>query len=93
MQCQDVDQKLIDSIHDYVDEYLDSFNRQLSVYEQYACILIAYDNILNECKKVCSQDNINKIVIIRHYGDELEKTLKEMKIDEKVKEIYMKGLN
>lgn len=86
--CENVCDHLINRIHDHVEQYLDSINRSLSAEEQYAHILYAYDDLIKECKKEYSQDNVDTIIIVRHLGDELVSALKELGISEEVKIIY-----
>lgn len=90
---KDVNKKLVNEIQEYVEEYLGTFNIFLSDSQQYACILMAYDNIVNECKKICTQDNIDKIIMIRHFGDEIIEHLKEINLYDEVKKIYLNGLD
>lgn len=86
--CNEVDNYLVNKIHDHVEQYLDSIDIPLSTEEQYAHILHAYDNVIKECKKEYSQDNIDTIIIARHLGDELGLALEELGILEEVKLIY-----
>ncbi len=86
--CEDVNDYLVNRIHDYVEQYLDSINTLLSTEEQYAHILCAYDNLIKECKKEYSQDNVDTIIMVRHLGDELISALEELGISEEVKLIY-----
>lgn len=91
--CEEVKREKINEIHQYVEDFLGSFPFQLSEEQQYAGILIAYDNILKECKKKYSEDNVEKIIIITHLGDELVENLKEIELYDLVKNIYMEGIN
>lgn len=86
--CEQVGDHLVNRIHDHVEQYLDSINIPLSSEEQYAHILFAYDNLIKECKKEYSQDNIDTIIMVRHLGDELVSALEELGISEEVKLIY-----
>lgn len=86
----EISNKLLDDINEYVENYLDSFERQLSEPEQYAAILMAYDMLI----KKCIDDESNSVdikIVAEHFGDEIVKKAEEDGIGEAVKEIYIKG--
>lgn len=89
-QNTEISDELLDDINRYVENYLDSFERQLSEPEQYAAILMAYDMLI----KKCNQDDSGCVdikIVAEHFGDELVKKAEESGIGEAVKEIYIKG--
>lgn len=87
--CTDVEEEIIDSVHQHVEEFLGSYDRQLSEAEQYAAILMAYDILIQKCSK--GDEPIDKKIIAEHYGDKVIEKIKKKGIDEKVKELYIKG--
>ncbi len=87
---EDIEVELIDSIHKFVEEYLDSFDRQLSEVEQAAAILIAYDKLIKKCS--VNEEPIEKKIIAEHFGDKLIRKMEKKKLDQEVKNVYIKGL-
>lgn len=49
--CMDVEEEVVESVHQHVEKYLESYDRQLSEAEQYAAILMAFDKLIERCSK------------------------------------------
>ena len=80
---------LIKNINKYVEDYLDSIGKELNEIEQYAHILVAFDKLIEECKKECSSNNIDTILLACNFGDEIIENIKKLEIEEQVKDIYL----
>lgn len=87
--CIDIEEEIVESVHKHVEDFLDSYDKQLSEPEQYAAILMAFDKLIEKCSK--GDEPVEKKIIAEHYGDELIEKVKEKGLDIKVKELYMKG--
>ena len=87
--CMDVEEEVVESVHNHVEEFLGIYDRQLSETEQYAAILMAFDKLIEKCSK--GDEPVEKKIIAEHYGDELIEKIKEKGLDAEVRELYVKG--
>lgn len=85
----DVEEEVVESVHNHVEEFLGIYDRQLSETEQYAAILMAFDKLIEKCSK--GDEPVEKKIIAEHYGDELIEKIKEKGLDAEVRELYVKG--